>query len=384
MQPTILNGYAQWKSTVAKFSVETTNCALWGRTKLKFVLYKLFQYPEKVFVTGNPCEKCANDTTRQDPGRFRRAWRVGHESYAKNTWRRLLPTIFLWFLQLSCPRRLRPVLDADIELLSERRQRSYLNTMAHHHWMPQIAIILFVYLVNIFFHSSSARRQSKKSVSPFWWFFSVHLTVSLRSQSHLTEAHREKARFKRTWSKPRNQKKILTALHHCWSSWLSLNSWNTLVSTHFLCYGPANFEMSPLNLPIKKKEKIEKYLTRSRGASFLRDCCTNEMMLRVCLAFIACLGASGYVIPSARLSKFHIRRQPCMHKKLSMTATDIPGWWEAPRRIVEVDGGMRAKGLYYWLLVCTRKPHSVMPFSKLHASSVISYMRRGWWNISWW
>lgn len=41
------------------------------------------------------------------------------------------------------------------------------------------------------------------------------------------------------------------------------------------------------------------------------------------------------------------------------SATDGEGkvsWWEAPRRVVASDGGMRSRGIYYWLLVSANVP----------------------------
>jgi hypothetical protein len=68
-------------------------------------------------------------------------------------------------------------------------------------------------------------------------------------------------------------------------------------------------------------------------------------------AFI--LAVDGFSAPGPMLGLRH-RSSGAASVRMVASPLDMEdekmGWWDAPRRIVASDGGMRAKGLYYWLL----------------------------------
>jgi hypothetical protein len=67
-----------------------------------------------------------------------------------------------------------------------------------------------------------------------------------------------------------------------------------------------------------------------------------------CLIALNSIGTEGFLLSKSAILKTHRTSQ---NSALALRSTDDSvGWWDAPKRIVEIDGGLRARGLKYWLM----------------------------------
>lgn len=74
----------------------------------------------------------------------------------------------------------------------------------------------------------------------------------------------------------------------------------------------------------------------------------NSALAVLCLVTANILGAESFLVSTSAEMKAH---RASRNSALAVRCSDDSvGWWDAPKRIVEIDGGLRARGLKYWLM----------------------------------
>lgn len=94
--------------------------------------------------------------------------------------------------------------------------------------------------------------------------------------------------------------------------------------------------------------------------SGLLDLCIRSILripsMKAVYAVAALVAAAEafHTVPGVIPARFGGSRSAVSSRMVASSPLDMEGekmsWWDAPRRVVSGDGGMRAKGLYYWLL----------------------------------